>query len=438
MCGLNHDRQGRTGFTLVELLVVMVIIIILATLAVALVPRVNEQQKATNAAGQVSGWALISKQRAKRDRHPVGLRLQAPIVAVSSTPVVPGPATITYTPWDPLANKQAGNQALPDGTLWMIVQGSYLLIADDDQGSNAEQVSVTGASGNTFTAGVQKAHPTGFRIRHLGYVQTLQYIEQPEDFTVPAVPLPPPGQPPYFGEPGGAQVRRIKVTGGNTADLEDPASPLPPGTIPPDFSGGLGWQPTSPNPTPDPSQSSQWPVQPGDYLQLFDGQVHQIARVETDPTNQYYAKRLILQVPMTNQPNTTDQYRIIRGPRVLRGEADLQLPRGVVIDLGTNLKFNATFPLDPMAGTIDILFAPSGAVVGRAVQGTGTILLWVRDTGSDDLANPTYSLPTGNITRNEPALVAVYPRTGFIATHPVDTSSGNPYSFTQDGRSSGM
>jgi prepilin-type N-terminal cleavage/methylation domain-containing protein len=441
MHGLKHDRRRRTGFTLIELLVVMIIIVILATLTVAILPRLNEEQKATRAADQVSGWMLITKGRAKRDRHPVGVRLQVPLVARAATPVAaPGTVTVSYLPWNPVTNQQAPNQVLPDGTLWTVMQGSYLIVADNDQGLNAEVVQVTAAGANQFTAAFTKQHLTGqFPIRHLGYVQTLQYIEQPEDFAV-AVPS---TQLSYFGVPGSAQVRRIRIQNG-TAVLEDPSSPLPPGTIPPDFSGGLGWQPGG---TQDPSLSSQWPVQAGDYLELLGGQVHLItptaqypSGVDTTPGSPTYATKLALQsVGTIGSVNPTDQYRIIRGPRPLRGEADLQLPVGVVIDLQTNFMFSAnnnnyTLPVDGFTGTVDVLFAPSGALVGRATNGTGQVILWVRDTSLDQVVGPIAT----NIVQGDPALISVYPRTGFIATHPIDRTSGNPYSFTQDGRSSGM
>jgi prepilin-type N-terminal cleavage/methylation domain-containing protein len=474
MHGLKYHRRRRTGFTLIELLVVMVIIVILATLAVALLPRLNEEQKATRGADQVSGWILISKGRAKRDRHPVGVRLQVPIVAHGLNQIAPGPQTVTYQPWNGQTNQQTQNQVLPDGTLWTIAAGSYLLVADNAYGANAEVVQATAAGTNQFTANFTKQHLlTGsnpfYLIRHLGYVQTLQYIEQPEDFTVAApVAL---GQPQIFGVPGGSQVRRIKVTVGSPpnsippssqpgaqayADLEPypvlPGPPMPP-TIPPDFTAGLGWTQAG---VPDSTTTALWPVQQGDYLELLGGGgVHQITGVETGTVgpnppytaSSFGARLFLFKDPNWNPPtstggvlvNLTDQYRIIRGPRSLRGEADLQLPPGVVIDLQTNFMFSAannnfTLPVDGYTATVDVLFSPSGALVGRATQGTGQVLLWVRDTSLD-----TVGAVTANFYNGDPALVSIYPRSGFIATHPVDrNNANNPYTFTQDGRSSGM
>ena len=74
---------------------------------------------------------------------------------------------------------------------------------------------------------------------------------------------------------------------------------------------------------------------------------------------------------------------------------------------------------------IDILFSPSGAVIGPGAANS-KIIFWVRDT----------TLP--NITDGEPTLICIYTRSGALAAHPVDVNNTtNPYSFTEDGRSSG-
>src|ERR1700682_4012949 len=66
--------RKRPGFTLIELLVAMTIMIFLATLAVLILPRMNEQQRASKGADQLQGWLLIAKQRALRSGMPSGLR----------------------------------------------------------------------------------------------------------------------------------------------------------------------------------------------------------------------------------------------------------------------------------------------------------------------------------------------------------------------------
>jgi prepilin-type N-terminal cleavage/methylation domain-containing protein len=68
-------RTQRSGFTLVELLVVITIILVLAALVVFIIPNVNDNLQATNAAAQLQQWLEVAKQRAARDRSLRGLRL---------------------------------------------------------------------------------------------------------------------------------------------------------------------------------------------------------------------------------------------------------------------------------------------------------------------------------------------------------------------------
>jgi prepilin-type N-terminal cleavage/methylation domain-containing protein len=408
----TRSRQ-RAGYTLVELIVVLALLAVLVLIAVALVPRAQHQARAAAAADQVQGWLLIAKQRARRDRHPVGLRLQVPILTTSTTAVTsPGPTTITPT-------EMSGYQ--DDYIPWEITNISTLLVADDSSGLNAETVQAQNVTATTFTATFASPHPAGFVIRLLGFVQTLQYIEQPDDFVVT------PGFP-----TGWPQARRLAVFASATlvanalpgpyALLEAwPSSPVPSGLE--DFSGGF-------------TAAVDWPVQPGDYLELYGGGgVHQITSVNAytipDPglpappyanppyPNQQHVGVLGLATPPPFDVAVpgTSQYRIIRAPRPLVGENVLPLPQGMVIDLGMNFTYGSPLPIDPLTGNIDILFAPSGAVIGRA-QGSDRIILWVRDATQ------------ASVFDGEPSLVTVYGRTGFIAAQPVDPTSGNPYSYT--------
>jgi type II secretory pathway pseudopilin PulG len=392
----NNGSLRRAGYTLVELLVLLTLLAILATLAVALVPQVQQQARAATGADQVQGWLLIARQRARRDQHPVGIRLQVPILTTSTTAVTsPGPTAVT-----PLVMGGLQDDFIP----WAIRPLSNLLVADDDTGLNAETVQVQSVTDTTFTAVFATPHPAGFVIRPLGYVQTLQYVEQPEDFVVvPGVSQLSP------------QVRRLSVSG-TTADLE--AVPLPPdfpNTTPEDFTGGF-----------TANQLGDWPVQPGDYLETFGGGlVRRILGVESNQGPGIpYGTRLYLDPAGSGNAALTSQYRIIRAPRVLRGEPDLPLPQSVVIDVGTNFTYGNPLPIDPVTGTIDILFGPSGAVVGRA-QGSDRIILWVRD------------VTQGSVFDGQPTLVTVYGRTGFIAAQPVDPTGGDPYRYTF-GNSSGL
>lgn len=207
-----------------------------------------------------------------------------------------------------------------------------------------------------------------------------------------------------------------------------------------DFAGGLS--------TLLPAVPDQFPVQGGDFLELNGGgQVAGITNVGADTlgmggTALYpgFHQLTLYSNPSTGQP--VGSYRIIRGPRHVVGEDSVKMPQ----DVGVMIK---DFNTDPVNGTVitnyslnipqrpvpfgstfylyEILFSPSGGVTGQGVTTTDKIVLFVADLTRD---NPT--------TDGEPALVTVNISTGAIAVQPVDVSSGNAYTFTQDPRASGM
>jgi prepilin-type N-terminal cleavage/methylation domain-containing protein len=222
-----------------------------------------------------------------------------------------------------------------------------------------------------------------------------QYIQQPGDFVVV------PGVADPFGIGGTLPFRRIFTTTNlQTVALEPTAV-----ANAADFSGGFGMP-----------VSSSWPVQAGDYLEVNGGLPHQIAGL-TDTLTLTLASPLPAAIPQTNP---TLNYRIIRAPRV-QGEDQLQLPADIIIDLGTNTAYSNPLPVNPASNTIDILFSPSGAVIGRGTS-TDSIYLWVRDS----------QLP---LFQGDNTLVAVQVRTGAVFAFPVDnTAGGDPYSIAKTGR----
>lgn len=160
--------------------------------------------------------------------------------------------------------------------------------------------------------------------------------------------------------------------------------------------------------------------------------------------------------PGTNPtpPAPTERYRIIRKNRPIPGEPLLTLPKDVGIDISrgpgvdpsnpySTPTFYRLFPLVNTGGTgpFDIMFDPSGRVVGYPGDLENRICLWVRDISADF---PGTTLPDGDNT-----LITIYTRNGAIVPHPVDSSGlilntlGNtnnwrPFTFTQDGKSSGQ
>jgi hypothetical protein len=148
-------------------------------------------------------------------------------------------------------------------------------------------------------------------------------------------------------------------------------------------------------------------------------------------------------------PPPTESYRILRGPRAMPGEPVLTLPKDVGIDIsrepgpaGSIPNWYRLFPgsaNSAQANPFDILFDPSGRVIGAESTLGSRICLWVRDISQN--YGPT-QMPDGDNT-----LITIYTRTGQISAHPIDptglnyppssTNPWNPFRFTQDAKSSG-
>lgn len=277
-------RRKRRAFTLVELLVVLGIILLMAALGVAFVPRASERQKTSRGADQLQGWLLIAKQWAKKDRIPTGIRL------------LPGQ---TYP------SKAAANSA---------------------------------------------------------FITDLQYIQQPADFY----------------QQGTSIAAETRVIGGNSFPVV--RGYYTANNTGFDFFGGLGA-----------GGSSLWPVQVGDYLEIKNGgPVFRIIGVIADPLANPQTPNLgnILVISRAADSAvgglglSTMEYRIFRAPRPLQGESPLQLPSEVAIDATTNLAFGNPLPTNPSSGHTDILFAPNGSVIGAGTT-TDKIVLWIRDVTLD-------------------------------------------------------
>jgi prepilin-type N-terminal cleavage/methylation domain-containing protein len=135
-------------------------------------------------------------------------------------------------------------------------------------------------------------------------------------------------------------------------------------------------------------------------------------------------------------------YRITRSPRPIAGEPELTLPTNVAIDFvyplnpnGARRSYPANISGGP-AGFFDVVFSPSGEVIG-GVGGNGRVIFWLRDVTLDS-ANPALA---GQMPPGENRLVVLHCRNGQVSAHPVNpTLSGgvlsDPYSFVRDGKSS--
>ena len=181
--------------------------------------------------------------------------------------------------------------------------------------------------------------------------------------------------------------------------------------------------------------ADQFDVLPGDFIELYGiGPVHRIDKGITATTLPLVASTTSIAslVIPTASSTAGPNYRVIRQPRPIPGEPLLEFPTSVGIDRngapGSGLPLsNIPSRQPPAIGTYEIIFSPSGSVVGDGTV-TGTVFLWVRDI----------TVPMNTIADGRPSLICIQATSGFIASHPVDLVSGNPYSYALDERSSGL
>ena len=221
-------------------------------------------------------------------------------------------------------------------------------------------------------------------------------------------PNPPysPAQPPLTDSQGnpsfGTQLELIQqpedYNAGQWTSINSTPTPIgavtyPPGTVlgfsAVDFQGGAAYA----------GEIDESTVQAGDYFVVQGTTVpHQITQV-VSPT----------QIVLASSAGTTSNipYAIVRAPRRLPSEDIIQMPSNMIIDNSAvpgNAGFNYCSNI-PQRGLIDsshpspgvpvseILFAPSGAVVGQGTQ-ADKIYLWLRDSKRKALAeNRTADAP---------------------------------------------
>jgi prepilin-type N-terminal cleavage/methylation domain-containing protein len=194
--------------------------------------------------------------------------------------------------------------------------------------------------------------------------------------------------------------------------------------------------------------TSLWPIQPGDYIQIQGGQAHLITSV--DVANNAVFTATAVWGPANLPPAPTTNYTIIRQARPMTGEPVLDLPDDVIVDL--NLIQLPGNPLPPpvyyqrsspdvTAATMtqsglsyDILFTPSGTLTGSIGDGNGKIILWVRDA-TQDADQP-----------GQQPLIVVFCRTGRTGGFPYNPNQSlwlgrpeaYPYYYVLDPRNTGL
>lgn len=370
-------HPSRRGLTLIELLVVMAIIGLLGGIVALVAPKFGQTSRVADGSRQLTSWLALARQRAQKDRAPRGIRFV--------------------------------------GTL-----------------------------------------PTSVS-RQQDFYSTFAYVEQPEDITVtvgeiqpgPVAQLPARRNAFLSAAFNALQFGISDATGRYSAaqklKFQSYRTALNPG-VPANANNWtyLLWFPGRNLAV---SGTLERVIQDGDIVQFGSARYSVVYEPIIDPVGS--GSFVILNRPRDEFRSNANELgtplppaRVTRTPRPIAGEPNLTLPREVAVDiLWTNKAAGQTFTRSlpapdaadpPGAQFYDIMFAPSGEVVGTAGSG-GRIVFWVRDVSLKDAGGAT--LPEG-----ENRLIVVHTRTGQITSHPVAVDATgaptDPYQYIRDGKSS--
>ncbi|MGL6076441.1 MAG: pilus assembly FimT family protein [Fimbriiglobus sp.] len=482
----QSNLSARSGYTLVELLVVMSLIVLLAALAVGVANSgLIGSQKVISASDRVSGWLLISKQRALRDGALRGLRFYSS----------PGDAT-RYTecqyiespePWVPNPGQEGNTRG---GRLMFIFEYSPAVPNTMSPSYNSH--------------GIQWRPPFFTRAELYFVSNTLSDLDEYDQrvLTGDFVVIPELGKSLQIANPNaGVTPNTFYLIGGTQNLLLDTGNNrncrrIELTSIPtPTQMAALVAAVPAPNSTGAAATLDS----------LLNKEPFRITGLDLSAAGTQDPATIAPAVPIRH-PITMINYKFSfqAAPRPLLGEPTMQLPVGTAIDYraGKFAPYTAPFsaalmdsqgyrtwssPVNPPppaiqtanvapfnppttigvtpiaeSGTFyfDIMFSPSGQVVNNS---SGLICLWVRDTtkpishprqfdttgfsdcdgfDSAGVALPPEQRPYDNA--GQQSLVVVYTRNGLIATQEVQpppatrTVGYDPYLYAKDGINSGL
>jgi prepilin-type N-terminal cleavage/methylation domain-containing protein len=364
----HRTSEPRAGFTLVELLVVMAIIVFLAAIVVAFLPSAMQSNGEADAAVKLQGWLNIARQNAIRNQNPYGVRLWVSNNAATTIGAGSNGQALAATTIN-VASTTGFSQS---GIIAINIGGSLTFVSY----IGLTPTSFIGCAGGTGTLA------TGQVVLGNAQATDCSYIEQPDDLTG-------------------------VVTGSNIVSSGAANDTITFGSL--DLMGGSG---------PFPGDPAFYPIQVGDNLEVLGtGLMHRVAAITS-------ASTLMLATGLPFPINSpTFNYRVLRAPRAINTEK-LSLPTDVIVDLGPTVSaFGFVPPPGNEPGSVDILFAPSGAIVSRV--GTSYVALWVRlpDTATPDPSNPS---PFANVFAGAPTVIAVWRDTGLVGAYP-PVPGINPY-----------
>jgi prepilin-type N-terminal cleavage/methylation domain-containing protein len=451
--------RRRAGFTLVELLVVIFLIAVLAAITVTVArSSITDSYTTTGATDRLSGWLLIAKNRALRDRTPVGVRL----IRDPANPLVVREAQYIEMPllWAPNQN--------PDGfALSQTSPPPPFLVVRYDAGPGGYRQEDGGTNYGLFVFGLDLPSfdvKSGdlVRISDFNTTHRIDNIQLVKDASNnPVAPGWYPGTPQNLYPPVSAAYPCYKLTLAQSviplrANEQFPPSPPNPPMLLPSGSGG----PPQVN-----SPQSQTTLYPANYPPLAGDTFYR-----TYFFGLYRSARPILGEPLVSLPTgmvidvtpdwqtTAAAYPVYRNPSSagsLPGLAPYFSPiNGATVPPTTSpdaLAVQGGLPVvlanpnvvppgvTPLRDVnIDILFTPSGQVL---FTDSGMVCFWLRNEtkpaptvlqqvrGSplfETAAPQTVNLTTYRffdrarmLAGGESLLVAVFTKTGAIGTYPV-------------------
>lgn len=263
-------------------------------------------------------------------------------------------------------------------------------------------------------------------------VTDCQYVEQPDDFGTARETAGTASRNSVAasGVPIGAPASYTNL---NTIEIYFPVRPGFPVKKPVDLANGItpiAIAGGAPSGNPDPG-GKFWFVQPGDYVELNGGGlVRRVAQVGAPGAGQTTStgntSYLVVEPAIAYDLPEASNFRIVRSPRPV-GDEVLAMPRDVVVDLGTNATYGSQLPtvLNPLVqgtGYVDVVFAPTGAVISRGFAGKN-VNLWVRCPNPE---NPQ------DVFRGDPTIVSVFCATGKVGAYAPDpTTPGSPYALVR-------
>ncbi|CAN5568730.1 hypothetical protein BH11PLA2_BH11PLA2_35710 [soil metagenome] len=385
---MRLSNARKAGFTLIELLVTMALIIVLLSIAVAVSNSAAiDSYKLVGSADKVAQALLTSKSRALRDRAPRGIRFNIDpgtnfvreiVYIESGEPWLPD-QTETY--------EQGGNPPVinPNRSQFVIkypvTPGAVGSAGPFPKplSSNCRAYLLLNNNANANRANGTQRGDSDYQ-RFLREVQVGDVVYSPDlgaAVTITSTSTAGTGLDNVVGVPPGFSVLEVNASGMTN----------------PDMAAGF-----------------------------TDATVSQPQNVRNRGTFQ------------------TTQFGIYRSPRPIAGEPTLILSKNVAIDTAASLGVTPGVPFD-------ILFAPSGQVMNNA---NGIVALTVRDTfkftptapasPANWLSDATNG-PSNFKLAGEMVLVAIYPKTGTVATKPVlpvDATNTDPYKFVRDAINSGF